>query len=94
MAPETRLQRWEKRTEWPLAAVAGVFLLAYSIKVLAQPQGRAGAALAVGTTIAWAVFLVDYLVRLGLASDRLRWFFRNLRSTSLSSRCRFCVRYA
>lgn len=76
--PEARLQQWEKRTEWPLALIAGIFLAAYSIQVLAQPQGGARTALEVGTTIAWVVFLVDYLVRLGLATDKVRWFFRHL----------------
>lgn len=78
METQPRLQSWEKRTEWPLAAVAGIFLLAYSVQVLAQPQGRLRGALDVGTTTAWAIFLVDYLVRLLLASDRGRWFIRHL----------------
>jgi voltage-gated potassium channel len=61
-----------------LAAIAGIFLVAYSIQVLAQPQGHAKTALEVGTTIAWATFLIDYLVRLGLAANRPRWFLRHL----------------
>lgn len=76
--PDSRLHRWEKRAEWPLAAVAGIFLLAYSIQVLAEPQGRVNAALGSVTTIAWAMFLVDYLVRLSLATHRPRWFVRHL----------------
>lgn len=78
MEAQPRLQSWEKRTEWPLAAVAGLFLLAYSVQVLGQPQGELRGALDVGTTIAWAIFLVDYLVRLVLAADRGRWFLRHL----------------
>lgn len=76
--PDIRLRRWEQRTEWPLALVAGVFLAAYSIQVLAQPRGNAKTALEIGTTIAWVIFLVDYLVRLVLAGDKVRWFFRHL----------------
>jgi Beta-lactamase enzyme family len=40
MNPQPTLERWEHRAEWPLAAVAVVFLAAYSLEVLAQPQGN------------------------------------------------------
>jgi hypothetical protein len=33
------LDRWEKLTEWPLAAVAASFLAVYSVQVLDQPHG-------------------------------------------------------
>ena len=36
---ETRLERYEKRTDWPLAAVALTFLGLYSVRVLAQLRG-------------------------------------------------------
>ena len=72
------MQRWEKRTEWPLATVAGIFLGAYSVQVLAQPHGHLDIALRAVTAIAWAVFVVDYVARLSLATDRTRWFFRHL----------------
>lgn len=36
----TRLQRWESKAEWGLAACALVFLVLYSIEVLALPSGR------------------------------------------------------
>lgn len=75
---EPRLRRWEKNSERPLAVIAAIFLAAYSIQVLAQPQGRAETALEIGTTIAWATFLIDYLVRLRLATNRTQWFFRHL----------------
>jgi voltage-gated potassium channel len=61
-----------------MAAVALVFLGAYSIEVLVQPQGRAARALDLVTFATWAVFAVDYVARLYLAPDRLRWFFRHL----------------
>ena len=75
---DATLQQWEKRTEWPLAAVAAIFLGAYSVQVLAQPDGHVKRALDLGLTVAWVVFLIDYLVRLRLAPNRLRWFFRHL----------------
>jgi voltage-gated potassium channel len=72
------LEGWEKHTEWPLATVAVIFLTAYSIRVLAQPQGRAETALQLVIWITWAVFLLDYVARLSLAANRARWFVRHL----------------
>ncbi|HXO53152.1 MAG TPA: hypothetical protein VN888_19455, partial [Mycobacterium sp.] len=39
MHPQTRLARFEHRTEWPLAAVALAFLGLYSFQVLREPRG-------------------------------------------------------
>jgi len=75
---QPRLQRWEKRTEWPLATVAIVFLIIYSVQVLADPGGRADAALEAALYAAWGVFAIDYFIRLTLATDRWRWFRKHL----------------
>jgi voltage-gated potassium channel len=75
---EPRVHRWEKRTEWPLAVVAIIFLAVYSVQVLANPQGRDDAALEAVLLITWAIFAVDYFARLILATDRKRWFTRHL----------------
>ncbi len=72
------LERWETRTEWPLATVAVIFLAAYSVRVLAQPQGHAETALELVIWTTWALFLIDYVARLCLATDRPRWFVRHL----------------
>lgn len=74
----TRLEQWQSRTEWPLAIVAVIFLGAYSVRVLAEPQGRAESALQLIIWITWVVFAVDYIARLCLATDRARWFVRHL----------------
>nr|WP_237404556.1 potassium channel family protein [Streptomyces sp. SN-593] len=71
MAADPRLARWEDRSELPLFAVGLLFLTAYAVHVLARgmpPQGH-DACLAV-VYGAWAVFLVDYLVRWRLGPDR------------------------
>jgi hypothetical protein len=78
MNPEPKLERWEKRAEWPLGAVAVIFLACYSVQVLAQPQGDAARAVTVVIGVSWALFAVDYVARLSLASNRWRWFFRHL----------------
>ncbi|BCI84336.1 potassium channel family protein [Mycobacterium sp. SMC-18] len=78
MDTQDRLDRWEHRAEWPLAAVAALFLAAYSIEVLVQPTGLLARLLTLVTWLAWAVFTADYAARLYLAPDRRQWFFRHL----------------
>ena len=78
MDTETKLQRWERHAEWPLAAAALLFLVLFSRQVLAQPQGpEAHIVWAVNWAI-WGLFLVDYVVRLCLADNRWHWFLRHL----------------
>jgi voltage-gated potassium channel len=72
------LERFEKGTEWPLATVAVIFLAAYSVEVLAQPDGGFRYAMDWVIDITYALFAVDYLARLCLATERLRWFIRHL----------------
>lgn len=72
------LERWEDRTELPLACVAVVFLAIYSVKVLAHPGGPALRVLDVALWALWAGFTADYLIRLTLAHHRSRWFVRHI----------------
>ncbi len=72
------LDRWEHRVEWPLAAVAVVFLIGYSVDVLEQPHGLTAQVVRVVSALCWAAFAVDYAVRLWLAPDRWRWFYQHL----------------
>ncbi|CAN3128748.1 potassium channel family protein [Mycobacterium sp. smrl_JER01] len=76
--PKLTLQQWEKRSEWPLAGVALVFLVTYSIQVLAQPPAPVGGALQLLNTVLYIAFVADYLIRLALADRRWRWFVRHL----------------
>lgn len=71
------LQRWEKHTEWPLAAVAVVFLVVYSVQVLNRPQGSQAHILWLIAWFAWGLFVVDYFARLYLAPNRFRWFLHH-----------------
>jgi voltage-gated potassium channel len=75
---DARLERWQSRTEWPLATVAVIFLGAYSVRVLVQPQGPTETALQAIIWTTWAVFLIDYIARLALSTNRTRWFIRHL----------------
>src|SRR5215207_7447513 len=54
------------------------FLAAFSIEVLVQPRGAAAVAVDVATWTVWGIFVVDYVVRLALASGRRWWFLRHL----------------
>ncbi|MBX7432615.1 potassium channel family protein [Mycobacterium sp. Y57] len=78
MGSAERLQRWESRSEWVLAAVAVVFLVAYSVQVLASPDRAVYDMLNVVMSALYLTFVVDYIVRLTLAPRRTRWFFRHL----------------
>lgn len=74
----TRLERWQSHTEWPLATVAVIFLAAYSVRVVVEPQGSMESALQLIIWATWAMFAVDYVARLYLATDRRQWFVRHL----------------
>ena len=78
MNAEHRLQRWERRAEWPLAAVAIVFLASYSVDVLVRPHGVLADAVWMVSTVSYIVFAADYAARLSLAPNRSRWFLRHL----------------
>jgi voltage-gated potassium channel len=65
------LDRWERRTGWPLTAAALAFLVAYAWPILQSDMssGRAHALATFGVVL-WAVFVLDYMTRVVLADDR------------------------
>jgi voltage-gated potassium channel len=73
------LTRWERATELPLVALAVAFLAAYAWPVLDPGLDRPWR-LACGAVVwaAWALFAVDYAVRLVQSADRRRWFVSHL----------------
>ncbi len=75
----SRVRAWERSTEWPLAATAVLFLVAYAWSILdpAMPRGL-HRGLEIVDYAAWVVFAVDYLVRVSLADPRGRYVVRNL----------------
>lgn len=66
--------RWVSRTDQPLLIVALIFLVVLCLPVIdpAMPAGETVAVRAANYTI-WAVFAVDYAVRLRLVDDRRRF---------------------
>ena len=78
ISPGARLRAWERAAEWPLASAAVVFLSAYAWEVLTNAQGGTKEAAEFVIGAVWALFGLDYLVRLVLAPNRSRWFLRHL----------------
>ena len=78
ISPGTRLRAWERATEWPLTSAAVVILGVYAWEVLANAQGGAKDAAELVINTVWALFGVDYLVRLALAPSRGHWFLHHL----------------
>jgi voltage-gated potassium channel len=71
--------RWERLADWPLTASALAFLIAWSWPILQPGLAPEWRWLCwVVTWAAWAVFAVDYVVRLVLAEDRRRFVKRHL----------------
>lgn len=79
MSEDARRRAWERRTEWPLTFVAVVFLASYAWPILDPdlPERVRTAATVTGWA-AWACFAVDYVVRLSLSADRMRFVRRHL----------------
>ncbi|GAA1200574.1 potassium channel family protein [Prauserella alba] len=76
---ETRLRRWEQRTEWPMIALSVLFFAGYAWVVLEPGMDRGTrSTLDLGMWLVWAAFAADYLVRLALSRRRGRFVLRNL----------------
>jgi voltage-gated potassium channel len=77
--PEARRHRWEELTTWPLMLVAVVFLAAFALPIvhdsLDDDLQRLCSTVVVVT---WWTFVVDYVVRLVLARDRLGFVRRHV----------------
>jgi voltage-gated potassium channel len=76
---EPRLAAWERRLDWPLTVLAVAFLLVYAWSVL-DTGLSAGAQQALDLLLwaIWAIFALDYLVRLALAKRRWRFLRRHV----------------
>ncbi|WP_030438123.1 potassium channel family protein [Actinoplanes subtropicus] len=74
---EHRLRRWERATAYPLTMLSVLFIAVYAWPILdpaMHPVARRACEFAdVGL---WAIFCVEYLIRLRLAIDK-SWFIRS-----------------
>lgn len=67
----SRVERFEKRTEWPLAVLALLFLLAYAWPILDPSLSRTWRHVCTAIDyVIWAVFVVEFIIRLVLAERR------------------------
>jgi voltage-gated potassium channel len=71
-------ETWRRLTEWPLAAVAAIFLVAYAWEIIADLTGTAAQLAEIVIWATWLIFITDYIVNLVLAEHRWRWFRRHI----------------
>ena len=69
---------WHSHTQVLLMVASLAYLVAYSWRVIGALTGLAHTIVTIVILATWAVFIVDYLVRLSLARDRWVWFRTHL----------------
>lgn len=78
-ARRRRVRAWISESEWFLAGVALLFLVAYAWPILQPGLDHTWRRVCGAVQLAaWIVFLLDYLARLWSARDRRRYFTRHL----------------
>ncbi|MCI3275886.1 potassium channel family protein [Streptomyces cylindrosporus] len=74
MDDDSRVARWQQRTELPLALASLAFLASYAVRVLAPGLHDAWQDLCLAVLLtSWALFAVDYAVSWRLSGQRLRF---------------------
>jgi voltage-gated potassium channel len=71
-------ERWQRLLQWPLTIAAVLFLVAYSVEVIADLDSGDDLIPEIVIWSTWVLFLVDYVVNLALADQRGRWFVTHL----------------
>ena len=72
-------ERWEAAAEWPLTAVAVLFLAAYAWPILdPEIDTKWYTICRLVTSVAWGLFVFDYVARLYLSRHRSRFVRKNL----------------
>jgi voltage-gated potassium channel len=75
----SRVDRFERRTEWPLAVLALVFLVAYASPILHQGMSPSWRHVCeVIDYVIWAVFVVEFITRLVLSDRRGDYAVRHI----------------
>ena len=73
-----RVVAWEGRMEWPLAGAAALFLAGYTVQVLWRHPHGVGRQLVTAAIVAsWAMFILDYVVRVGIAKRPVVYALRH-----------------
>ncbi|HEY2299310.1 MAG TPA: potassium channel family protein [Jatrophihabitans sp.] len=80
----TRLERWQDSTEWPMAALAVLFLAVYATEVLAVGLNQTWhTTLRVADYTIWALFVIEFGIRLSLTTRRGRYLVRHLTDVAM-----------
>ncbi|WP_439662195.1 potassium channel family protein [Lentzea sp. HUAS TT2] len=77
LANEARLERWERKVEWPLTALAVLFLAAYAWQVL-DDHGAMHVPLEIALWLVWLLFAVEFGMRLTLAQNKWKFLKTHL----------------
>jgi len=72
-----RQARWQQAVDWPLTIAALVFLVAYSITVIADVDLATVDWLRLVILVSWALFPVSYVVEIVLAEHPWQWARRH-----------------
>jgi voltage-gated potassium channel len=75
---------WHRHTQVLLMVASFVYLAAYSWRVVGELTGTAHLIATAVILATWAVFIVDYVVRLWLARNRLAWFRSHLGTLAIA----------
>lgn len=75
---ERSVSRWERHSTIPLAVLALVYLTLYAFEVLADMEPALLFDLVLVNDIIWGVFALDFVIRLVIAHDKLRFLRRNV----------------
>lgn len=75
---------WHRHTQVLLMVASLAYLIAYSWRVIGGLEGTAHLLMTVVILVTWAVFIVDYLVRLALATNRGVWFRTHLGTLAIA----------
>jgi voltage-gated potassium channel len=75
---ELAVQRWERRSTIPLAALALVYLGLYAFEVLGDEKIVQQFDLILFSDLIWAIFVVDFVARLWLHDDKRLFIKRNV----------------
>jgi len=75
----SRVDRFERRTEWPLAALALIFMVAYALPILrASLSSSWRHACTVTAYTVWVIFVVEFITRLVLSNRRGAYAVRHV----------------